>query len=60
MKKFSADMELGMYPKPFNIYLRSYKAETAVFIAINHKKNNYGSYLNVYVSFILNFWTAIL
>ena len=38
MKRTSADMELGMYPKPFNIYLRSYKAETAVFIAINHEK----------------------
>ena len=38
MKRTSADMELGMYPKPFSIYLRSYKAETAVFIAINHEK----------------------
>ena len=34
MKRTSADMELGMYPKPFN----NYKAETAVFIAINHEK----------------------
>ena len=35
-------MELNIYSKLYN-----YKAKTAIFIAIKHEKNNYGSDFNL-------------
>ena len=37
IKRRPADMELSIYLKPY-IYLYSYKAETAIFIATKHEK----------------------
>ena len=58
-------MELRNYPK-LNIYLYNYQTETAIFLVWKNMKawkNNYGMQLfKIFknISFILNFWPAIL
>ena len=57
MKRRSADLDLSIYPKPeyLSLWLQN---RNSYFYSYKAWKNNYGSYLNWYISFILNFWST--
>ena len=59
-KRTPADMDLRNYPKP-GAYLYNCQTETAIFLAAKHEKTIACTYLDfLNISFILNFWPAVL